>query len=433
MLEESQKDLTFFAVPCRNLPCLDGIGPTAVVNAAGFGRMACCFRWKRFVILAHGGEQKLRSSMKIAILATIELLRRYLWNMLLLFSELSVVYITDLTSLYTWTCSRCNDLTEGFEMVELIVDVENCLQAFVGIDHVLNSTIIAIRGTSENRNVDQDKQLNNLYACVLVRKDASYPKNGNCCLLSLFSCFLGNIKNWIQDLFWVQLDLNYPGVKDAKVHHGFYRAYHNTILRYGITSAVQRIKELYGDIQIMVTGHSMGGAIASFCALDLSVNYGVEHVQLMTFGQPRVGNPAFAAYFSKQVPDTIRVTHAKDIVPHLPPYYASFSKRTYHHFPREVWLHRAEVDGEEYIEEKICDGSGEDPTCSRSVYGTSLANHLEYYGVDLEADAWGSCKALVDASVSQYYLEYNGSIILWREPTTLHSKIVSPRSVGSSL
>ncbi|KAG6483101.1 hypothetical protein ZIOFF_059741 [Zingiber officinale] len=392
MLEESQKDLTFFSVPCRNLPCLDGLGPTAVVNAAGFGRMACCFRWKRFVMLAHGGEQKLRSSMKIAILATIELLRRYLWNMLLLFSEFSVVYITDLTSLYTWTCSRCNDLTEGFEMVELIVDVENCLQAFVGIDHVLNSTIIAIRGTSEN-----------------------------------------SIKNWIQDLFWVQLDLNYPGVKDAKVHHGFYRAYHNTILRYGITSAVQRIKELYGDIQIMVTGHSMGGAIASFCALDLSVNYGVEHVQLMTFGQPRVGNPAFAAYFSKQVPDTIRVTHAKDIVPHLPPYYASFSKRTYHHFPREVWLHRAEVDGKEYIEEKICDGSGEDPTCSRSVYGTSLANHLEYYGVDLEADAWGSCKALVDASVSQYYLEYNGSIILWREPTTLHSKIVSPRSVGSSL
>ncbi|XP_074569970.1 lipase-like [Curcuma longa] len=304
----------------------------------------------------------------------------------------SAVYITDLTALYTWTCSRCNDLTEGFEMVELIVDVENCLQAFVGVDHDLNSTIIAIRGTSEN-----------------------------------------SIKNWIQDLFWVQLDLNYPGVKDAKVHHGFYRAYHNTALRYGITSAVQRIKELYGDIQIMVTGHSMGGAIASFCALDLNVNYGVEHVQLMTFGQPRVGNPAFAAYFSKQVPDTIRVTHAKDIVPHLPPYYASFSKRTYHHFPREVWLHRAEVDGQEYIEEKICDGSGEDPTCSRSVYGTSLADHLEYYGVDLEADAWGSCRALVDASVSQYYLEYNGSIILWREPTTLHSKIVSPRSVGSSL
>lgn len=70
---------------------------------------------------------------------------------------------------------------------------------------------------------------------------------------------------------------------------------------------------------------------------------------------------------------------------------------------------------------------------NRSVYGTSLADHLEYYGVDLEADAWGSCKALVDASVSQYYLEYNGSIILWREPTTPHSKIVSPRSVSSSL
>jgi hypothetical protein len=63
----------------------------------------------------------------------------------------SAVYMTDLTALYTWTCSRCNDLTQGFEMKSLIVDVENCLQAFVGVDYNLNSIIVAIRGTQENR------------------------------------------------------------------------------------------------------------------------------------------------------------------------------------------------------------------------------------------------------------------------------------------
>ncbi|KAG6510077.1 hypothetical protein ZIOFF_028085 [Zingiber officinale] len=71
----------------KNLPYLDDLGPTVVVNVVGFGWMAYCFRWKRFVILTHGGEQKLRSSMKITILAIIELLRRYLWNMLLLYFE----------------------------------------------------------------------------------------------------------------------------------------------------------------------------------------------------------------------------------------------------------------------------------------------------------------------------------------------------------
>lgn len=63
----------------------------------------------------------------------------------------SAVYMTDLTALYTWTCSRCNDLTQDFEMRSLIVDVENCLQAFVGVAHNLNAIIVAIRGTQENR------------------------------------------------------------------------------------------------------------------------------------------------------------------------------------------------------------------------------------------------------------------------------------------
>ncbi|KAG6518860.1 hypothetical protein ZIOFF_022341 [Zingiber officinale] len=32
----------------KNLPYLDGLGPMAVVNAAGFGRTTCCFQWKRY-------------------------------------------------------------------------------------------------------------------------------------------------------------------------------------------------------------------------------------------------------------------------------------------------------------------------------------------------------------------------------------------------
>ncbi|RZS07785.1 hypothetical protein BHM03_00038679, partial [Ensete ventricosum] len=67
------------------------------------------------------------------------------------------------------------------------------------------------------------------------------------------------------------------------------------------------------------------------------VNHGVQNVQLMTFGQPRIGNAAFATYFNEHVADAVRVTHENDIVPHLPPYYSYFSQKTYHHFPREVY------------------------------------------------------------------------------------------------
>ncbi|KAL8162805.1 hypothetical protein V2J09_014294 [Rumex salicifolius] len=29
-----------------------------------------------------------------------------------------------------------------------------------------------------------------------------------------------NLKNWVEDLYWKQLDLNYPGMSDAMVQNG---------------------------------------------------------------------------------------------------------------------------------------------------------------------------------------------------------------------
>ncbi|XP_022722659.1 lipase-like isoform X2 [Durio zibethinus] len=287
--------------------------------------------------------------------------------------------MSDLTELFTWTCERCNGLTEGFEVIEIIVDIQNCLQAFVGVAKNLNAIVIAFRGTQEH-----------------------------------------SIQNWVEDLFWKQLDLNYPGMPDAMVHHGFYTAYHNTTIRPGILNSIKEAKEFYGDLDIMVTGHSMGGAMASFCALDLSVNHEAKNVQVITFGQPRIGNAAFASYYGKLVPNTIRVTNDHDIVPHLPPYYSYFPQKTYHHFPREVWLYNLGVESLVYRVEKVCDGSGEDPTCSRSVTGNSIADHLNYYGVDLMCQQWRSCRIVMDPRVSEYgKTDHKGNFILSRDPATL--------------
>jgi putative lipase involved disintegration of autophagic bodies len=43
-------------------------------------------------------------------------------------------------------------------------------------------------------------------------------------------------------------------------------------MRDGVVSGIQKTRKLFGDVPIMVTGHSMGGAMASFCALDLVVS-----------------------------------------------------------------------------------------------------------------------------------------------------------------
>lgn len=69
----------------------------------------------------------------------------------------------------------------------------------------------------------------------------------------------------------VELSDNFAHSLLFQVHHGFYSAYHNTTMRPGILDAVKTSKEIFGDLKIIVTGHSMGGAMAAFCALDLKV------------------------------------------------------------------------------------------------------------------------------------------------------------------
>lgn len=318
-------------------------------------------------VMEHGGPHNLKFSILLAFICIFALgggreLRTntldldnygHAYNRTLaeiLVEYASAVYMDDLSALLSWTCSRCNGLTEGFQVVELIVDVQHCLQAFVGVAEDLNAIVIAFRGTQER-----------------------------------------SLQNWVEDLFCKTLDLNYPDMPGAMVHYGFYSAYHNTTLRPHVVEAVQKAQKQRDGLRIIVTGHSMGGAMAAFCALDLTVNFGATDVEVVTFGQPRIGNSVFATYYNNFVPKTIRVTHEHDIVPHLPPYYTYFPQRTYHHFPREVWLYNLGVGSLRYEVEKVCDGSGEDASCSRSVSGNSIADHLQYYGVSLQAESWGSC------------------------------------------
>ncbi|CAM8908476.1 unnamed protein product [Rhodiola kirilowii] len=288
----------------------------------------------------------------------------------------SAVYMSDLTELFTWTCSRCDGLTKGFDVIELIVDVQNCLQAYVGVATNLNTIVIAFRGTQER-----------------------------------------SIQNWIEDLYWKQLEISYPGMPDAMVHHGFYTAYHNTTIRPGVLTAIEEAKAFYGDIKIIVTGHSMGGAMAAFCALDLVVNLKAKDVQVMTFGQPRIGNEVFASYYKQALPNTIRVVNDHDLVPHLPPYYSIFPHKTYHHFPREVWLYNIGVGSLVYPVEKVCDGSGEDPSCSRSVAGNSISEHLVYYGVELGCDIALSCGIVMDPHLRKLgNVDDRGNLVLLKNP-----------------
>lgn len=51
------------------------------------------------------------------------------------------------------------------------------------------------------------------------------------------------------------------------MHQGFYSAYKGVAPL--VRSVVERLLSQYRDAKVIITGHSLGGAMAALCALDL--------------------------------------------------------------------------------------------------------------------------------------------------------------------
>jgi len=98
---------------------------------------------------------------------------------------------------------------------------------------------------------------------------------------------------------------------NMRIHTGFLKQY--LAVRKKLFEALHEHK---GD-DIIVTGHSLGGALATLAALDLkSKKYNIHTV---TFGAPRVGDFQFAEHFQKIVNSdkTFRIFKDKDPIPQI--------------------------------------------------------------------------------------------------------------------
>ncbi|KAF8454918.1 Alpha/Beta hydrolase protein [Terfezia claveryi] len=100
----------------------------------------------------------------------------------------------------------------------------------------------------------------------------------------------------------------------CEVHAGFLDAFQEE--QTTVVDSVTRLMKKNPGYKLVVTGHSLGGAIATVAATDLRKR-GFQ-VSLVTYGSPRVGNEALAKFISASKPN-FRVTHLNDPVPRLPP------------------------------------------------------------------------------------------------------------------
>ncbi|KAF6250498.1 hypothetical protein COO60DRAFT_1705829 [Scenedesmus sp. NREL 46B-D3] len=111
---------------------------------------------------------------------------------------------------------------------------------------------------------------------------------------------------------------------ELMVHSGFLSAYDSVKVK--VLRLVDQLTAGAGEEQpwdVYVTGHSLGGALATLCAYDLAGRRGAsaagKRVHMYTYGAPRVGNKAFADAFNKRLKgDAWRITNKADIVPSVP-------------------------------------------------------------------------------------------------------------------
>ena len=66
---------------------------------------------------------------------------------------------------------------------------------------------------------------------------------------------------------------------------------------------------------ISITGYSLGGALATLCAIDVQYIFGKQILRrAYTFGSPPVGNAAFVESYNQRVLNTWRVVNRWDPV-----------------------------------------------------------------------------------------------------------------------
>lgn len=152
---------------------------------------------------------------------------------------------------------------------------------------------------------------------------------------------------------------------------------------------------------VRASGHSLGGALATHAAADLSFLYkrgGSISVKLTTFGSPRVGDLVFSNWLQAQLVSSWRMTHYCDPVPHLPP---TLHEINWHHVATEIF------EGNTATSYKQCNGSGEDPSCADGILLPFRASdHLSYMGIQLEPGKLNKCQAN-GPDCSDFLAKYN--------------------------
>ncbi len=115
------------------------------------------------------------------------------------------------------------------------------------------------------------------------------------------------------NIIQVPMDLdNIPNEERPNVHWGFLRQFRS------LQTQIEKDIESFKGTQIIITGHSLGGAQCSLAGLAFACKYPLDSFSCYTYGSPRVGDITFRNIFNKTIHDHKRFVNEDDPVTMIP-------------------------------------------------------------------------------------------------------------------
>lgn len=225
---------------------------------------------------------------------------------------------------YYWDTPKVEDfkLTQDvfkFSVAQYIKDKPTDTHVLVvdGVDRI----VIAFKGTTSTKNLKTDINMfySNARSLLPTRLGEDDPEGDADALRNPI----------LRNKLW----------RWAKVHKGFATAY--GAVGPELLATVKRLQSEHRR-PVFLTGHSLGGALATVCSLDLHMRLGMTRREIFvsTFGAPRVGNRSFQRIYDDNVPIHWRIVVGPDVVAKLP-------KIGFSHVGKKVLI---TVDGDLFID-----------------------------------------------------------------------------------
>lgn len=126
---------------------------------------------------------------------------------------------------------------------------------------------------------------------------------------------------WVIDAEFIVVP--HPRHAGAQVEQGFWNVYQTMSLAdpaSGVTThqnAAEGVEKLVGMNKVIVTGHSLGSALATYFTEDLAERLG-SRVSACLFASPRTGDASWVNVFNTSVKDYRLFNYILDIVTHVP-------------------------------------------------------------------------------------------------------------------